>query len=185
MGCLKGHWSTSHGETSGRAHQLACFAHSVRLRGACTGDWTVGAQALSILWWPSGNHCPWKDADCHPAGASCGKQGSAGDLWPCQAYAQSAILFFMVNSSMWFLVQTAWLVVCFFVTFQDSSQRYVNYNGDNLDTYSDCVKGHLKKKKSKWGFYTWGVELPVNSSGNIQFLYFLASLQSFGLQPST
>ena len=184
MGCLKGHWSTSHGEISGRAHQLACFAHSVRLPGACTGDWTVGAQALSILWWPSGNHCPWKDADYHPAGASCGKQGSAGDLWPCQAYAQSAILFFMVNSSTWFLVQTAWLVVCFFVTFQDSSQRYVNYNGDNLDTYSDCVKGNLKKK-SKWGFYTWGVELPVNSSGNIQFLYFLASLQSFGLQSST
>lgn len=43
-------------------------------------------------------------------------------------------------------------------------------------------KATLKKKKAKWGFYTWGVELPVNSSGNSQFLYFLASLQrSFGL----
>ena len=24
---------------------------------------------------------------------------------------------------------------------------YVNYNGDTLDTYSDCVKGHFKKSK--------------------------------------
>ena len=150
---------------------------------ACMDDWTIGAPDLSTLWWPSRNHCPWKDADCHPAGVSWRKQGSAGDPWLCQAYARSAILFFMVNSSMWFLVQMAWLEVCFLVTFQDSSQRYVNYNGDNLDTYSDCVKGYFKKKKkAKWGFYTWGVELPVNSSGNIQFLYFLASLQrSFGL----
>lgn len=62
-----------------------------------------------------------------------------------------------------------------------------DYNGDNLDTYSDCVILFFQWerslfKRSKWGLYIWALELPVDSSGNVQFLYFLASFKrSFGL----
>lgn len=82
---------------------------TVRLRGACTGDWTVGAQALSnslvAQWEPALGRMPTVTQLVLPVGS----KAQLVILWPCQAYAQSAILFFMVNSSMWFLVK--WPVV--------------------------------------------------------------------------
>lgn len=138
MGCLKGHWSTSHGETSGghiSSHALLTVCVCVVLHGwlncRCPAHpfsgGPVGTTALGRM--------PTVTQLVLPVGSKaqlviCGLAKPMPNLQSC-FHGELEHVISGPNG----LVGSV-----FFVTFQDSSQRYVNYNGDNLDTYSGVWK---------------------------------------------
>lgn len=161
MGRLKGHRRTRHWEISGWAHSLTHFAHNVCLHGDCMDDWTIGGpnsfHSLMAQWEP----LPLEGCQLSPSW--CFLEEAGLSWWPkalpsiCPTWNTvfHGVLEHMVSGPNGLVGS----VFCADFSGLFAKIYYVNYNGDTLDTYSDCVKGHFKR--SKWGFYTWVLELPV------------------------